>query len=169
MPYKATKHSPGLTFLEVITVLALISILSLVALGRGQMVQASLPTAANVLKAHLRYAQSRALNGNTAWGIRYDAGNKSYWLFNSDASATHRPLPGEESDSVDLAGRGLSITNSITNSDINISISFDGWGRPCSDDAGASPLEDADLTLTLGDTGGNTRAITITKNTGFIP
>jgi Tfp pilus assembly protein FimT len=143
-------------------VLALISILSLVALGRGQMVQASLPTAANVLKAHLRYAQSRALNGNTAWGIRYDAAQGSYWLFNSDAASTHRPLPGEEASSVDLAGQGLSITNG------DITIGFDGWGRPCSDTSGASP-RNADLTLTLSDTGGNTRGITITKNTGFIP
>jgi prepilin-type N-terminal cleavage/methylation domain-containing protein len=162
MPYKATKHSPGLTFLEVITVLALISILSVVALSRGQGVRAALPAAAKILKAHLRYAQSRALNGNSAWGIAYDAAQGNYWLFNSDAPATHRPLPGEEAASIDLTGRGISITNG------NTIIGFDGWGRPCSDAGGASP-RNADLTLTLSDADGNTTGITITKNTGFIP
>lgn len=162
MPYNAIKHPPGLTLLEVITVLALISILSVVALSRQQGVQATLPAATNVLKAHLRYAQSRALNSNTAWGINYDPDQGRYWLFNSDAPATHRHLPGEEAMDIDLAGRGISITNG------NFIISFDGWGRPCSDTGGTS-TRSADLSLALKDAGGNTTGITITRNTGFIP
>jgi type II secretory pathway pseudopilin PulG len=158
----APRDAAGFTFFEVIAVLVLISIVSVAVLSREQGADADLPASANVLKAHLRYAQSRALNSSAAWGVAYDAETSTYWLFNSEAPGTHRPLPGEQAGDVDLGASGISIAQG------DITVSFDGWGRPCSDNAGTTLLV-ADQHLTLKDAGGNTATLTITKNTGFIP
>lgn len=161
MSAEIKKHPPGLTLLEVIAVIALIGILSFVLIAQGRTSNTDLPARTRVLKAHLRYAQSRAMNTDTIWGIQIDTDNATYRLFNS-TDAGDRPLPGEDTGPIDLSTYGLSITSG------DLIVTFDTWGRPCSDTAGGAPF-DADQTITLADAGGKTGSITITRNTGFIP
>jgi prepilin-type N-terminal cleavage/methylation domain-containing protein len=155
------RFNPGFTFLEIITVLALISILALVVMARYEISNTNLPARTQVLKSHLRYAQSRAMNSDTAWGIQLDAATDTYRLFNS-AEAGDRPLPGEDAQVVDLSIYGLAISSG------DLTVTFDTWGRPCADAAGTAPF-DMDRTVTLADTDGKTNSITITRNTGYIP
>lgn len=156
------KDSRGLTFIEVIVVLVLISLLAAVVMARQHTSSANLPARTQLLKAHLRFAQSRAMNSDTSWGVQFINDGTSYRLFNSIDSSIDRALPGEDTVAVDLSTYGLSVDQG------DVTISFDTWGRPCSDTDGTS-LYAWDQELTLDDTEGNTNSITITQNTGYIP
>ena len=152
-------NAAGMTVLEIILVIVLIGIFSMVVLVRTETSDVGLPSHAEILKSHLRYAQSRAMDSDTAWGIQYDG--SAYRLFNSDDPVVNRSLPGWESTTLDLSSEGISIQGG------GFLVSFDSWGRPCGDNAGQNPLP-RDLVLTLQkDT--ESRSVTITRNTGFIP
>jgi len=134
--------------IEIIAVLIVISIVSVIVASRLWDTDAQLVPQTDVIKTHLRYAQSRAMSSNVTWGIIFN-GN-TYSLFrNGNASDTVR-LPGESSTTLNLPS-GISFTQTI---------SFDSWGRPY-DDATGTNLIDPNLDLVNLD-------IKITKNTGFI-
>ena len=79
-----------------------------------------------VIKTHLRYAQTR------------------------------------DSDIVDLSAKGMSMEV--------FTLSFDSWGKPFTDASGSTELsaDDPEETITVS-SGSDTKSITITPNTGFIP
>ena len=101
------------------------------------------------------------MNSDTAWGIQIGNNGTTYRLFNSTNTGIDQNLPGEDTDVVDLSVFGLSTEQA------DFTVSFDGWGRPCSDTSGTSPYS-ADQTLTMKDRGGNSQSLIITRNTGFI-
>ena len=108
-----------------------------------------------LVKNHLRYAQSRAMNTETKWGIKFDTPTR-YWLFKESATGTIIRLPGVETSD-----------GSVTLANIQISgfpatVSFDFVGSP-----GASAISPITVQSKLG--GSAVGTITITKNTGFIP
>jgi MSHA pilin protein MshC len=150
--------SSGATLLELITVLLIVGIIGAVVIGRGDMGNADLLAQAEVIKAHIRYAQSRSLDSTRRWGIQVAESGQAYWLF-VDGQANRRNLPGEASDTVDLADNGLTLSA--------MRVSFNDHGQPCSDDSGTVLLAD-DLDLVLS-AGGESATIRITRNTGFIP
>ena len=135
----------GFTLLEVVAVLFIIGIISAVVVSKA-VSNASEEARAEQrqVKAHLRYAQSRAMADNADWGIYFASAN-TYRLFQTDA-ANRRVLPGQDADTVTLAHLGITSAPQT--------ITFDGHGSP----------GDADETIgTSGDT------ITVTANTGYIP
>jgi MSHA pilin protein MshC len=154
-------RNSGFTPLEVLVVLVIIGIISVIIIGRSDIGQTDLLAQTEVIKSHIRYAQSRAMNADRIWGIYCDASGQSYWLFaDGDPTNGKRKLPGEESYTVDLIPYKLTLTPTT--------LTFDNRGRPCSDDNGTELLS-TDLALTLAADGGATTTITITRNTGFIP
>ncbi len=77
----------GFTLLEIIAMLVVLGILTAVAVSRINNFDAEVVTGADTLKAHLRYAQTMAMNSNpnapsdaTVWGI--NCSGSTYWLFN---------------------------------------------------------------------------------------
>lgn len=159
----------GFTFLEVIAVLALFGIITLVVLARQQTSNTSLPARTQVLKAHLRYAQSRAMNNDETWWIQFDRTHMTYALFfKTGTTDTSAGLPGEDTRKVDLTSYGISGLDCVPECTDSFIMAFDTWGRPCSDTNGSIPYAN-DTTLTLRDTDGDSSSITITRNTGFIP
>jgi len=158
-----SRDQMGFTPLEVLVVLIIISIISMMVIGRSDIGQTNLMAQTEVIKSHIRYAQARSMNSDRIWGIRCDAPLQAYWLFvdgDPDNINNQRKLPGEESYTVDLGQYKLTLTTAT--------ISFDNWGRPCSDNAGTQPLG-SDLLLTLSAGGGAATAIRVTRNTGFVP
>jgi prepilin-type N-terminal cleavage/methylation domain-containing protein len=151
----------GFTLIEVIAVLIILGILAAVALSRGtSTAEVSLKAQTEVLKSHIRYAQLRAMNMksagcNASFGIGI-IGN-SYFLFRDCALADKVVLPGASGDTVTLPGVTLVASSST--------ITFDDWGRPCSDQLGAT-LAAGSITL---NSSGASETITITGNTGFVP
>ena len=130
----------GFTLIEVIAVLFLLAVVTSVLLAGGLGGGTDENAAADVLKTHLRYAQSRSMNSDVSWGIRFDGA--SYTLIR-DVGGIYETvrLPGMSGQNVDFPGEVTGI------------VSFDSWGRP----SGLSAIS-------LGG-----RTITITPDTGFIP
>jgi MSHA pilin protein MshC len=137
--------STGFTFLEVIVVLLILGIISAVVIAKTVSTDSEQAlTEVRQVKAHLRYAQSRAMANNAPWGVRLNNAS-TYWLFET-TDTNRRMLPGQIADAVRLAELTLSGTPHT--------ITFDGYGSPGAD------------TITV-QTSSNT--ITVTANTGYIP
>jgi len=140
--------------LEIITVLIIIGMLAAIAAIRlgGITDESENNAAAAALRAHLRYAQIRALNTQGVWGI--DLNGTSYSLFRG-TSATVERLPGEDNNSVGLPA-GASVGNGF--------VSFDEWGRPYTTDGATGSVPAAIPNISI-----NGKTIIITPETGYIP
>jgi len=149
----------GFTLFEVILVLVLISVFAAVAVTRQPHPDTSLRAQSDVLRAHLHYAQMRAMNTDEIWGIGIGGGS-AYWLFRGQNDEPHRRrLPGEEQTFVDLGAKGISISCPAS------AVTFDTWGRPLADDALVTvPF----LAVTLSKSGVS-QTLDITRSTGFMP
>ena len=162
MRIKINKNDGGFTLLEVILVLIFISIFATIAVSRQANPDVSLTAAAEVLKAHIRYAQMRAMNSTIPWGVHAQAGT-SYWLFNGTDTGNRQYFPGESEDSVYLEAEDILIEPG------EFTIQFDPWGVPgvfLSDNNLFDPFDGpTTLTLTYGSEG---TSITIIENTGFV-
>jgi len=160
--FSRVKKNSGFTLLEVILVLIIVAIVSAIVIGRVASTNTDLISQTELIKSHLRYAQSRALNSNVIWGIRSDS--SIYWLFRDGNENNKVILPGEDTDTIDLTAKGISMEN--------FRLSFDSWGIPHTDASCTDGQE-----LKAGDTeedikissGGEDRFVIITPNTGFIP
>jgi len=159
------KRNSGFTILEVVTVLAILGIISALAVSTISINidDTKRDEQLNVLKAHLRYAQARAMNSDFNWGIKFDTTNDSqYWLFKGSDQITKIRLPGEgkkvEAEDKLVIMSNLTITSISTNDDF---VAFNTPGNPVDADGN---LVNTDITIiTSGE------AITIKANTGFIP
>ncbi|MBW1821183.1 MAG: type II secretion system protein [Deltaproteobacteria bacterium] len=155
------KNNSGFTLFEVIAVLIVMGIITAFAVGRVADNKPELIAQKEVLKVHLRYAQSRAMNSNDNYGI--ESNGNTYWLFRI-SSANRVNFPGEQLDNIDLSVLGLSL--SMTDGNI---VCFNSKGVPYTDfdTNNVGNLQGGDRTLTLS-SGSDNESITITQNTGFI-
>lgn len=136
----------GFTLIEVISVLVLLGILAAVMVNRSLDNSADAIGEAEVVKGHLRFAQMKAMNSDTSWGIAF-AGS-SYTLQQKGLTSAV-PLPGQNSATYTLAKGTVSATRNP--------IVFNQWGDP-----------GAIITVTVN-VGANSQAFTVAQNTGFIP
>ena len=152
----------GFTILEVLLVLVLISIFAAIAVARQPNTNVTLIAQKAALVSHIRYAQMRAMNNDTKWGISLDTNHSGYWLFENDPGEK-RFLPGEERVDVDLSPKGISISFSSTTD----SFRFDDWGRPMSGDSYLTTGMNINLMKSDGD---NTQieTLVVTPETGFV-
>lgn len=146
----------GFTLAEIVAVVFILSISSAIIVSRFFFSSTDLIAQTEVIKSHLRYAQARAMNSETVWGIQCDG--SAYWLFQNADANNKVLLPGEKSSEPLLADKGIQLAS--------FTLAFDSWGKPYSD-AAATQLLAADRTLIVSD-GVQQRTITITRNTGFI-
>ncbi|MDH3392512.1 MAG: type II secretion system GspH family protein [Desulfobulbaceae bacterium] len=136
----------GFTVIEVIVVLMLLGIMSAVVVGRLLDTSADLAAESEIVKTHLRFVQSRAMNSAVSWGIRFDGG--SYTML-TDGLTSSGFLPNESSATRSLAvGTVAASTNPII---------FDQWGSP----------GNVDITVTVSDSSGS-KSFVIIRNTGGI-
>ncbi len=132
-------------------------IISAVAVSRFYFSDSNLEAQTEAIKVYLRYAQVRSMNTESVWGISCD--ETDLWLYRDGNINNKVLLAGEGGVDVNLAAKGISMGA--------FTVSFDSWGKPCSDGAGLTKAaEDIGLTVSSGS---ESRNITITKNTGFIP
>lgn len=151
----------GFSLVEMLAVLVLMGIVGVLVVNRIGDSAAAMNARAALVKSHLRYAQARAMNSDSIWGIRYSSIANNYYLFEYDAAGVENPrlLPGEEALNIALSDEKLVFSG------FNNPISFDQWGRPCSDAAGAVPAGGAFSV----NAGSRSVAVTVTPETGFIP
>lgn len=180
--YKAKTDSLGFTLIEVIAVLVVICIVAVVAVSRSVNHDTEVYSGADTLKAHLRYAQTMAMNtnqssgtsvaGTSVWGISATAG--SYWLFQgTDSTATANYIRPPEEDTYINSDRTINLTTKKIKLAGAFTIYFDGHGIPYSAYTSSTvntPLAST-LTINVQPLNSNTPnvAITITPQTGYIP
>ncbi|CCK78877.1 GspH/FimT family pseudopilin [Desulfobacula toluolica] len=142
-------NSNGFTIIEIISVLIIIGILSAVIVPKMTATGVyDVISETQILKTHLRYAQSRAMSYNEPWGISMTAG--SYTLQKNNITASVN-FPNETSPTHFFSnGVGISSGNQV--------VSFDDLGSP----------GDSTISFTLSHQGSHARTITITRKTGFI-
>ena len=158
-------HPGGFTLVELVMILLVMGVVTAVAAGQVTTDDYDLIGRTEVLKAHLRHAQARAMNTDVVWGVEFDSDNH-YWLFKNGDPEDKAMLPGENSLTVDLAAFDLSVAEAGT----GMVLSFDGWGRPCTDAGANTPQAEGDgwRTITLTSDEDN-RVVKVYNNTGYIP
>jgi MSHA pilin protein MshC len=152
----------GMTLVEIIVVMILISIVSAIVLTRIMDIPAVSTTATvEIVKAHLRYAQSMAMKQNNyLWGLKCDGND--YWLFRTERRDDYTTVSGDQDTPIYLPGEdnqklpasGMSAFDAVY---------FDAYGRPRQYDSGKTVLLTSSLNITVG---GET--IQISPETGFI-
>lgn len=148
---KSKHNHQGFTMIEVIAVLVIMGILAVVAAVKmSNTSDYDLASQVEVVKNHLRYAQIRAMNTDSIWGINFTSAT-TYYLFQGTGSTTPVIIPGEENATVNLVSKKTKLT---VTPPAGGRITFDQYGSP-----GAA-------TITINTNGGT---ITLTQNTGFIP
>ena len=147
----------GFTLIEVMSALIIIGIVSAIAVSRFGISDTELTIRSEVVKSHLRYAQARAMNTESVWGISCDG--TDYWLFMDGNTSNHVTLPGEDSDPVVLSDKNIGMTA--------FTVSFDSWGRPYTN-ASASGASSG-VAITVTSPSASSVGISITGETGFIP
>ncbi len=165
----------GFTLLEVIIVLTLISIFTVLAVVQHSASDATLIARTHVLTSHIRYAQMRAMNTDTRWGIHYhfnpaDPADCYYLLFSGGDTTNIAQLPGESRDRVFMGDIGIAIAAAAgadASANSSFQLSFNDWGQPQTVIGGMQSSET--LTLRLTKSGQAPQNIVVTRNTGYIP
>jgi prepilin-type N-terminal cleavage/methylation domain-containing protein len=175
---KIFKTQNGFTLIEIISVLVILGILVVVAVSRMSNHDVAVYTGADALKAHLRYAQTMAMNKDpntsanteTIMGINYDAGTNQYWLFKGINTSDIIFLPDDSKyitgdRKIDLTAKKITLGSGFT-------IYFDNHGIPYTlytDSTTNTPLANALTISVTALSGGSSKSLTITPQTGFIP
>ena len=156
----------GFTLIEIIAILIIIGIAAAVIISSAtNLTDAGRVSQENVIKNHIRYAQSMAMKRGTVYGIKCDGAD--YWLFRTnapDTPANQIALPNEESAKVTLANKKVSMTA--------FTVFFDVNGRPYTAyaDATTNTPVGAPLSITVNSIpAGNPGTFNIAPETGFIP
>jgi prepilin-type N-terminal cleavage/methylation domain-containing protein len=173
---KIFKTQNGFTLIEIISVLVILGIRVTVAVSRMSNFDVAVYTGRDALKAHLRYAQTMAMNKDpntgteTIMGINYDAGANQYWLFRGTNTSDILLLPDDSKyvtgdRKIDLAAKKININSGFT-------IYFDNHGIPYTaytNSTTNTPLVNALPIVVTSLSGSSSKSLTITPQTGFIP
>ena len=144
----------GFTMVEMIAVLLVLAVLAAFVLPRVDTEQPTAINDLNVLRAHIRFAQIKAMGDVVSWGLNIN-GN-TYTLERDGATSTTVNLPGVNGVTHQFESDDLSIAA--------IQIAFDPRGRPLTPTGNATATSDQVLTVSPSDYGN----IVITQQTGFL-
>lgn len=148
----------GFTFIELIIVIVILTIIATIAIMRWPSSNINLNAQAQQLAGEIRYTQSLAFSH----GVRYrlNLTSTSYNITDISGNAVPDPVTGNNSTSL-----ASGMTASWTNLPNNL-VAFDGNGNPYIDSAATSLLGSiAVITLSAG---GANRTISISPETGRV-
>ncbi len=145
---KTLKQTYGFTFIEIILVLLLISIIIAVALNRTKDMGVEAAGGRAVIKNHIRYSQIMAMKSNTVCGIQFSG--STYSIFRNNSTADKVTLPNYNTTDFQIPSSLGSITETIY---------FDLWGTPYTNLALITPRP----TGAIGSLG-----ITMSTDTGYL-
>ncbi|WP_167512285.1 Tfp pilus assembly protein FimT/FimU [Oceanidesulfovibrio marinus] len=152
-------RSAGFTAVELIATLLILGILAAFVIPKADSEDSKMLNDMNVLRAHIRFAQLRAMGDDGTWGLNIAGSGKSYTLERNGTTSAMVNLPGEDSATYDFQSTALSVTPGR--------IEFDDRGRPVG--PSETPLTtDTTITPTVSGEHGSVKPIIITQQTGFI-
>jgi prepilin-type N-terminal cleavage/methylation domain-containing protein len=164
----------GFTFVEVIAVLVILVIISSVIISRSSTGSTDMVLQTEILKTHIRYAQSMGMTGTNSddvYGIKCNT--SFYWMFKgTDPNINIVTLLDDQryntnnDGKLDLSKKKIDVSNPFT-------LFFDQRGIPYNSytsETTNTPLP-ADFSFTITPDGevSPSRIVTITQHTGFIP
>ena len=155
------RNNHGFTFIEMIVVLVLMSIIAAGVWSRSiNTDQLDMMAQVAKIRNHIRYAQAMAMKRNEIWGIACATGD--YWLF-KDSTSNPVQLPGETADTISLADLGVGMSA--------FSVYFDKLGRPYTaytNETSNTPVPaGSPLTITIS-AGLDSFPFSVTPETGLI-
>jgi len=170
------KSEDGFSLVEVVAVLVIIAIISAVIISKSGSFSTStdLFSQTEILKTHLRYAQTMGMSGTTTdgiFGIKCDT--SYYWMFKGiDSDTNIVSLPDDQRYNTNNDGK-LDLGKKKIDIASDFKLYFDQRGIPYTaytDETTNTPLA-ADFSIILRPVGeaSPTETITITQHTGFIP
>lgn len=140
-------NNKGFSLIEVVSLLVIIGILTAVAASNGISTQQDLISQMDIMKSHLRFAQLKALQDDTAtWGIAF-SGN-AYTLYRTPPIIPTSNLTGIGTDTYTFPP-GITVNT--------VSVDFNSSGSPI---AGATSIVLSQNSMT--------KTINLSANTGFI-
>lgn len=157
----------GLTLIELIIVIIIMSVISVVVFTQHKLDarQGKVNQDIAALAAHVRYAQLNAMKFGSVWGIK-SSGNY-YWMFSGndpDDGSARQSLPGEVSRTVSLNDKEITLTD--------FTVFFDEWGIPYSSYTTSSNNVklSSNIAIVMSDTidSSATASRAIVAETGFI-
>lgn len=160
--FRSLKRDPraGFTVVEFIATLLVLGILAAFIIPKANPGESTAVNDMNVLRAHIRYVQLKAMSDVVPWGL--DIGSDSYSLEIDGVVATavdQQRLPGVNTITHAFETDGLSVTP--------LRIAFDNRGRPVN--PATETVVGADQTITASLSGGDAPpSITVTQQTGFL-
>lgn len=168
------RTNKGFTFVEVIAVLVIIVIISAVVISKSDTVSNDLITQTEILKSHLRYAQTMGMSGSDSsdvFGINCDTDANFYWMFKGNPGNVVM-LPDDQRYNRNHDGK-LDLSQKKITIDSDFVVYFDRRGVPYdayTDKNSNNPLSE-NLTVTVTPRGRTApvASIIITPLTGFVP
>ncbi len=161
MPFEINRNNRGFTIIEIVVVLVLISIIAAAVFRRSISTdQMNFMSQFDKIQNQARYPQSMAMKRGEWWG--FSCNSSDYWIFtgtNETIVANRRTLPGQQQTLISLNDLGVNMDA--------FTVIFDRYGRPYSPDW-ATPLASPGLTITLDDSGSESRSFAIVPETGLI-
>ncbi len=195
MKLNQLNNNRGFTLIEAIAILVIAGFLSALAIASFDGKNSDLFSVEATLKNHIRYAQSKSMFSDTGiWGICIDANSETYWLAREQSgvvawTSITKPFGADASDMMDAQGRMntnmMNVAIDSVSAGNSLILLFDNMGIPFYTASTGSitingPLMDngsltratSDIRIVLMDNStydGNTRTITVTHETGFVP
>ncbi len=150
----------GFTMVEFIATVLVLGILAAFIIPRANPGESTAVNDMNVLRAHIRYVQLKAMSDVVPWGLNIGSGSYSLEIDGAIATAADQQrLPGVNTITHAFENDGLSVTP--------LRIAFDNRGRPVN--PATETALNADQTITASLSGGDAPPpITITQQTGFL-
>jgi prepilin-type N-terminal cleavage/methylation domain-containing protein len=158
----------GFTLIEIIVVLIVLGIIAAIVITRAMSTEdVNKVSQTNVIKNHIRYAQSMAMKQAAIWGLKCDGSD--YWLFTTsdpDTGTNQKVFPGEANAKISLSGKKITMSA--------YTLFFDANGRPYTaytDATTNTPVSAANpLSVTVNSVpAGVAATFGIAPETGFMP
>jgi prepilin-type N-terminal cleavage/methylation domain-containing protein len=166
---KTQKHA-GFTLIELVAVLLLIGIIITVVVSRWTLGDSALTVQMDVIKSHLRYAQSKAMSSSSPWYIHFEETPGRYSLYKEGDGLKYFPGVTEPDPDPDPSApnpialeSGIALTASLIAEPFVI---YDSLGRPYLNNTGTLGTQLAAVTTIINSSAGD---IAIKPETGFIP
>ena len=165
-----TPKNAGFTLIELVAMLLLMGIIITVVVNRWNLSDTEQIGQIEVIKSHLRYAQSRAMSSSSPWYIHFETTPAQYTLYKEGDGSKYFPGVTEPDPDPDpnepnpiALESGIALTASLIAEPF---VLFDYLGRPYLNDAGTLGTQmDAVKTIITSSAGD----IKIRPETGFIP